>query len=204
MTGASSIETDGSDQSDQSERYHHGDLRRALMDAAVASVAEGGPGAVSLRALAAEVGVSHAAPVHHFGDKAGLFTAVAAEGFELLADELTAVWEETGDFLATGVRYVHFALHHRGYFEVMFRPDLVNGDDPGLLAAQLRAFARLHDGVAAGRLAKDPESVRLAGLASWSTAHGLATLLLSGNLPDVDREDSDALARHVLAHLRVV
>ncbi len=201
VTGASTTE---SGTTDPSERYHHGDLRRALIDAAVASVAKGGPGAVSLRALAAEVGVSHAAPVHHFGDKAGLFTAVATEGFELLAGELTAVWEETGDFLATGVRYVHFALHYRGYFEVMFRPDLLNGDDPGLLAAEQRSFARLHDPVASGRRGKDPQSVRLAGLASWSTAHGLATLLLSGNLPDVDLEDSDALARHVLAHLRVV
>ncbi|HEY3844846.1 MAG TPA: TetR/AcrR family transcriptional regulator [Acidimicrobiales bacterium] len=198
MSGASTTA------SDQAERYHHGDLRRALMDAAVASVAEGGPGAVSLRALAAAVGVSHAAPVHHFGDKAGLFTAVATEGFELLADELTRVWEETGDFLATGVRYVHFALHHKGYFEVMFRPDLFDGDDPGLVEAQRRSFARLHDPVASGRRAKDPQSVRLAGLASWSTAHGLATLLLSGNLPDVDRAGSDALARDVLAHLRVV
>ena len=75
--------------------YHHGDLRRALLDAALAEIAEGGPGQVSLRELARPVGVSHAAPRHHFGDKRGLLTAVAVEGFELLAVELGAAWQST-------------------------------------------------------------------------------------------------------------
>jgi AcrR family transcriptional regulator len=65
--------------------YHHGDLRRALLEAAVQAIAEVGPAAVSLRDLARRVGVSHAAPAHHFGDKAGLLTAVAADGFRRLA-----------------------------------------------------------------------------------------------------------------------
>ena len=71
--------------------YHHGDLRRALIHATVAAVAASGPTAVSLRGLAAELGVSHAAPVHHFGDKAGLFTAVAVEGFDLMREKRAAV-----------------------------------------------------------------------------------------------------------------
>lgn len=184
--------------------YHHGDLRRALIDAAVGRVAAGGPSSLSLRALAAEVGVSHAGPVHHFGDKAGLFTAVATEGFDLLTGEVTTVWEESGEFLDVGVRYVHFALSHRGYFEVMFRPELLNEDDPELGRARRAAYAMLRGPVAAGRRGTDSTSVFLAVLASWSTVHGLATLLLSGNLPGVDLEDPDALARLVLAHLRVV
>jgi AcrR family transcriptional regulator len=184
--------------------YHHGDLRRALIDAAVARVADGGPGAVSLRGLAAEVGVSHGAPVHHFGDKSGLFTAMATEGFELLTAEVTRAWEASGAFLDVGVAYVHFALSHKGYFEVMFRPDLLDHDDPGLAAAQLDAYAMLQGPVEAGRRGTSAESVFQALLASWSTAHGLATLLLSGNLTGVDLGDPDALARHVLAHLSVV
>jgi AcrR family transcriptional regulator len=68
--------------------YHHGDLRRALIDAAVQAIAEVGPAAVSLRDLARRTGVSHAAPAHHFGDKAGLLSAVAADGFRCLAATL--------------------------------------------------------------------------------------------------------------------
>jgi AcrR family transcriptional regulator len=188
-------------------KYHHGDLRRALLEAAVASVAAQGPSAVSLRALATATGVSHAAPIHHFGDKAGLFTAIATEGFDLLADDLTTVWQESGDFLLVGVRYVHFALAQRGHFEVMFSPQLLNADDEALAAAKERAFAMLHDPVAAGPQGSTEAATYLAGLASWSTVHGLATLLLSGNLPEVNLTDADGtddLAQHVLSHLRVV
>jgi AcrR family transcriptional regulator len=180
--------------------YHHGDLRRALIDAAVDGVATGGAASISLRGLAAAAGVSHAAPVHHFGDKAGLFTAVATEGYDLLADELIVVWESTGDFLEVGVRYVHFALAHPGHFEVMFRPDLLNGGDAELVRATHRAFSMLHDPLAAMSQATDTQSLQAATLASWSIVHGLATLVLSGNLPQVDRADPDALARQVVAH----
>jgi AcrR family transcriptional regulator len=192
-------------------KYHHGDLRRALLDAAVTSVAADGPSALSLRALATAAGVSHAAPLHHFKDKAGLFTAVATEGFDLLDQELTTVWRDTGDFLQTGIRYVHFALAHKGHFEVMFRPELLNNDDAELVDAKERAFALLQDPVAAGRHGAQAgvtaEAIRPAALASWSTVHGLATLLLSGNLPGVDLSDPDGtddLARLVLLHLSVV
>src|SRR6266702_4843210 len=68
--------------------YHHGDLRRVLLQAAVEAILESGPATVSLRDLARRAGVSHAAPAYHFGDKAGLLTAVAADGFWRLADAL--------------------------------------------------------------------------------------------------------------------
>ena len=66
--------------------YHHGDLRRTMLAAAVSAITESGSAAVSLRELARRAGVSNAAPTHHFGDKAGLLTAVAAEGYDLLAE----------------------------------------------------------------------------------------------------------------------
>ena len=68
--------------------YHHGNLRRAIIDAALEAITESGPVGWSLRELARRAGVSHAAPAHHFGDKAGLLTAVAAEGFGIFADTL--------------------------------------------------------------------------------------------------------------------
>jgi AcrR family transcriptional regulator len=98
-------------------------LRRALLDAALASLAENGPAALSLRALSRRAGVSHAAPAHHFGDKAGLLTAVATEGFLRLGEALQTA-HQAGGFVEVGVAYVRFAVEQRAYFEVMYRPEL--------------------------------------------------------------------------------
>jgi AcrR family transcriptional regulator len=182
-------------------RYHHGDLRQTMIDAAVATVAESGPAAVSMRGLAAAAGVSHAAPVHHFGDKTGLFTAVAVEGYDRMADELWGVWEETGDFLEVGVRYVHFALNNPGHFDVMFRTDLLNEHDAELVRARTRAYATITEPLTVLGRAPDPATLYVASLASWSIVHGLATLILSGNLPEIDLSDPDALAREVIGRL---
>src|SRR5829696_3636865 len=105
----------------KSGSYHHGALRAAVINAALEVISESGPGAVSLRDLARRAGVSHAAPAHHFGDKAGLLTAVAADGFERLAATLRQAYQTTGSFLEVGVAYVRFAVTHRAHFEVMFR-----------------------------------------------------------------------------------
>lgn len=156
--------------------YHHGDLRRAVLAAAVDAISEHGPAAVSLRDLARRVGVSHAGPVHHFKDKAGLLTALAAEGFGLLADALVAARDAGGDFVDVGVAYVRFALDHRAHFEVMFRPDLYHQDDPVVEAANTRAGNALRAG-SSGQ--PDPE---LALVAAWSFVHGFATLWNTGAL----------------------
>src|SRR4029453_17263435 len=89
--------------------YHHGDLRVALLDAAAAVIDESGPAAVTLRDLARRVGVSHAAPAHHFADRAGLLTALATAGFTRLADAVEQVSPIT-DLRQAGVAYVTFAV----------------------------------------------------------------------------------------------
>lgn len=155
--------------------YHHGDLRRTVMSAALDVIASEGPSALSLRDLARRAGVSHAAPAHHFKDRAGLLTAIATEGYELLADALSAA----SGLKERGVAYVHFATGHPAHFQVMFQPDLHRPDDPGLTAAKARANAELITGVTAEGLDEDTESM---SLAAWSVAHGFATLLLSHNL----------------------
>src|SRR5215213_11204294 len=91
------VTTDSSPSKD-ARPYHHGDLPRALLEAAVQAIAEVGPAAVSLRDLARRVGVSHAAPAHHFGDKRGLLTAVAAEGYRLFAAALRDEYERSESF----------------------------------------------------------------------------------------------------------
>lgn len=176
-----------------SERtYHHGDLRRTLLTAALDVIATEGPDALSLRDLARRAGVSHAAPAHHFKDRTGLLTAVAAEGYTLFADALAAA----PDLRERGVAYVRFATGHPAHFQVMFRPELHHADDPGLLAAKARATEALRTGISALSEAGRGGDDRLAGIAAWSLAHGFATLLLSGNLEGaVDGRDPEEVFR---------
>jgi AcrR family transcriptional regulator len=182
--------------------YHHGDLRRTLLAAAVDAIAESGPAALSLRDLARRAGVSHAAPAHHFGDKAGLLTALAAQGYGMLADALDQARQRTGSILEVGVAYVRFAVDHRAHFDVMFRPDLYAADDGELAAQQTRATAALAAAVAT--LPADtvpPNEARTAGLSAWSIVHGFATLWLSGAFPPDLGDEPETAARAVIRRL---
>jgi len=181
---------------EDARRYHHGDLRRVLLEAAVASIRESGPAALSLRELARRAGVSHAAPAHHFRDKRGLLTAVATEGFERLAATLRAAYEATNSFAEVGVAYVRFAVEERPFFDVMFRPELYDPDDPGIAAARLASGAMLY-----GPAATVSDHPLEAGVAAWSLMHGVATLGLAGNLPPALGGDLEAVARAVAGHL---
>lgn len=175
--------------------YHHGDLRRALLTAAVTAITESGPAALSLRELARRAGVSHAAPVHHFGDKAGVLTALAAEGFESLAATLGEAATRTGNFAEVGVAYVRFAVDHRAHFEVMFRPELYRAEDPALVSARTRAGEVLASGA---RAASSREGrAELTEIAAWSLVHGFATLWLTGALPAAVGADPEAAARAI-------
>ncbi|TDC70131.1 TetR/AcrR family transcriptional regulator [Micromonospora sp. KC606] len=179
--------------------YHHGDLRRVLLAVAVEAIEEAGPAALSLRELARRAGVSHAAPAHHFGDKSGLLTALAVEGFELLAQAMRAAGD---DLLEVGVAYVGFAVRHRAHFEVMFRPDLYRADAEEVRTARERTGALLRSGVAAVSGGPDGAGdVRRNTLAAWSIVHGFATLWLAGALPPDAGGDPQASAREVIGRL---
>jgi AcrR family transcriptional regulator len=179
-----------------SRPYHHGNLRPALVSAAIEEIEEYGPARMSLRAVARRAGVTHAAAAYHFGDRAGLLTAVAAEGFRLVADTLREAEQRTGSFLEVGVAYVRFAVTHRAYFAVMYRPELYHSDDAELGRARAAAAAQLYGSEA-------PDAERLAyGVAAWSIVHGLATLWLNGNLPPQLGDDPEEITRVVAAHLR--
>lgn len=175
--------------------YHHGNLRRVIIDAALRAIGESGPAGWSLRELARRAGVSHAAPAYHFGDKTGLLTAVAAEGFQLFADSLVSAGD---DVFEVGVAYVRFAVGHRPYFEVMFRPELYRTDDPDLRSARERAAQVL---VTCGaKLSPSPEQERLTTIAAWSLTHGFAHLWLNGSLSESAHGDPETIARS-LVHL---
>ena len=186
--------------------YYAGDLRRDLLDAALAVVASDGPSAVNLRALARELGVSHAAPANHFADKTAVFTAIAQEGFELLGQAmdhaLAAVPADQPGRIrvgATGQAYLRFALAHRSHFEVMWRSDLCRRDEPALQAAADATFDQLVDAVRAAQAdgwAAGADERSVAYLA-WSAVHGLAVLWLNGPLQGLDDRSFDEVASAV-------
>jgi AcrR family transcriptional regulator len=166
------------------DTYHHGDLRAAILSEAARLVAERGVGGVSLRELAREAGVSHAAPAHHFTDRRGLFTALATEGFRLLAAALTGA---RPDFKEAARAYVRFALDHPGHYAVMFDKSLYDDTDPALLDAGAAAGSELERGVGtlSDQRAKDDPAG--AALAAWSVVHGFSMLWLNDA---VDQKDS--------------
>jgi AcrR family transcriptional regulator len=183
--------------------YHHGDLRRAVLVAAAQMIDEGGPSQLNLREVARRAGVSHAAPAYHFGDKPGLLTALATQGYEMLADALaTGTRSGEGELEEMGVGYVGFAAEHPAHFEVMFRPDLYRADDPDLVAARTRARERLHAGVGTVPARRRGDDTPTAGLAAWLLAHGFATLRRSGSLaPVVGDQDPEDVFRATAALL---
>lgn len=183
--------------------YHHGDLERATIDAAVAEVEGVGIGAVSMRAIARRAGVSHAALAYRFGDKPGIFTAVAAEGFRIATDMIAPAAIGSDGFIAGGQAYVEFALTHPGYFEVMFRPYLYRLDDPQLMQARNAAFDLLYSSAQVslrdlhGNADISTEDLNAVVIAGWSLSHGLASLALAGNLADRLGADPAELAPRI-------
>lgn len=112
-------------------KYHHGDLRAALLDAALAVISEIGPQGLSIREVARRAGVSHAAPYRHFADRDELILAVVEQGFELMqhtmqAEKAAAPNDPLNQFAASGLAYVNFALAHPAYYRVMFSGDLLS------------------------------------------------------------------------------
>jgi AcrR family transcriptional regulator len=156
--------------------YHHGDLRAVILTEAARLVAERGADRVSLRELARSAGVSHAAPAHHFADRRGVFTALATEGFQLLAK---ALFDARGHFADAALAYVRFAIEHPGHYQVMFNKSLLDASDTELAAAEAAAAAELSRGVATLRDPNACADSAGAQLAAWSLVHGFSMLWLN-------------------------
>jgi AcrR family transcriptional regulator len=175
--------------------YHHGDLRRALVAAAIELLRAEGAEALTLRAVARAAGVSQAAPYRHFADRRALVAAVAEEGFRGLGDEMSRAMAEamrSGNmrlaFREVGLAYVRFALQHPAEYRVMFGAEVANHQDlPGLRArshAVLDGVAQAVAGLQQARLvgAGDPGTM---AAALWATLHGLVMLSLDGQTTGV-------------------
>lgn len=166
-------------------------LRDALLRAAEEEIDKHGVGAVSLRAIARRVGVSHQAPGHHFGDRNGLFTALAAKGFRALEKRMLAARRRIPDdatpaerVAALGVGYILFARQRPSLFTVMFRPELQDAADPDLAEARTSAFGVLLAEIAEARATGWGQhlSETTLALTSWSAVHGAVTLWREGTL----------------------
>ena len=170
-------------------QYHHGDLARALIDASLVLLSERGPEAISMREIARQAGVSHGAPAHHFGDKAGLFTAAAIDGQQLLAAALgQAIAGATGteaQLKAAGEAYIRFAVGHPGQFNIMFQSEQIDRQNPDYKAAAETTRSHLEQCVATF-LGDKAEQRHLTAVvtALWSQVHGFSCLWLAGNFGD--------------------
>ena len=190
------------------DTYHHGDLKRALTEAALGLVQEKGPKGFTLREVARRAGVSTAAPYRHFADKAQLLAAVATLGFVQLHETLSATAAETTDLskqvLNMGRAYVRWAVTHPDYYQVMFGTELDKSDNPDLLTAGTRAFDDLLDTIVRCQHANLLPAGDPHGMAGpiWSLLHGVATLTIGSDLKHVGiREDPQALVERALKAL---
>jgi AcrR family transcriptional regulator len=187
--------------------YHHGDLHDALLKAAETVLERDGLSGLTLRAVAREAGVSHAAPTHHFGDLTGLVSELAAIGFrQFNAAMIVAGDSETLPLmkaLARAKAYVAYAQAHPGMYGLMFRTERLDMTRPSLHEAASASFAGLASAVGAARQdqisGNAPEALTLdqaaAIVRAWSLVHGFTTLLLDGRLTDILRrlpEGTDA------------
>jgi AcrR family transcriptional regulator len=167
--------------------YHHGNLREALIRAALDMIAERGVAGVALAELARAVGVSAAAPYRHFRDRNALLAEVARRGFEQLAAEMAAAWDEgrpdpVGAIERCGRAYLAFARREPATFAAMFG-DGATGEETEVRRASDAALAVLRRAAeaacATGGAGRRPPALMVA-LHIWSLAHGIAALFVGG------------------------
>ncbi|HHP7244625.1 MAG TPA: TetR/AcrR family transcriptional regulator, partial [Elainellaceae cyanobacterium] len=185
------------------DTYHHGDLRQALLTAALEWIDDDGIGSLSLRGIARRVGVSHNAPYRHFEDKTALLAAVSEEGFLSLTYALRATLADAPSHplrrLETiGVAYVQYAVNHAAHYRVMFGPYQYYDKYPSLTNAANESFMVLVEVIADGQAKNGIRAGNAKELArvAWSLVHGLSMLLIDGQLS----VDSDETVRDIASH----
>jgi AcrR family transcriptional regulator len=188
--------------------YHHGDLHEALLKAAEQVLERDGLPGLTLRAVAREAGVSHAAPTHHFGDLTGLLSELAAIGFRQFGAAMAAAGASAATLpekgMASAKAYVAYAQSHPGMYGLMFRNERLDYSRPSLHEASEASFAGLASSVAASRheqISKESLSLdQAAAIArAWSLVHGFTMLLLEGRLSKIlDRAPEGTSAEMLL------
>ena len=190
------------------DRYHHGDLRRALLQAALRTIQAHGAESLTLRAVGQQLGVSRTALYRHFADKSALLAAVAQEGFRTLRVALLDAWNgapgTAAGLDAMGEAYVRFAVQHPAHYRVMFGGFVGDGGHGDAVEDEGgRAFQALVDALVALQrrgLVRDDDPLSLARFV-WSGVHGLSMLLIDGQLQHQGVDDA-AMVRFATDRLR--
>jgi AcrR family transcriptional regulator len=190
--------------------YHHGNLREALVRAALDLIAELGPVGFSFAEAARRAGVSAAAPYRHFRDRDALMVEIARRGFEHLADDLTAAWngDKSGPLnglKAMGNAYLAFARREPAYYAAMFESGIVASGDPGLQREGDRAFAALREAaIAVSQLLPPAKRAppQMMSLHIWAMSHGTAALFGAGKGRPAPVSPEELLEAGVLIYLQ--
>lgn len=192
----------------RADRYHHGDLRRALLEEALRTIETLGVDALTLRTVGDRLGVSRTALYRHFADKQALLAAVGREGFRLLRQTLSEAWERHGGglagFEAMGFAYVQFAVTHPSHYRVMFGRFIESCEkDQQFVDEAKGAFQVLVDSVIAQQqagLVRNDDPVLLSRMI-WAQVHGIAMLAIDGQLRGLD-DRGEVLNRYAIERLR--
>jgi AcrR family transcriptional regulator len=168
--------------------YHHGNLREAMIGAALGLIATAGPNGFTLAEVARAVGVSGAAPYRHFRDRNALVGEIARQGFDKFAEQLFAAWEDgrpnpVAAIEACARAYLGFARREPAFYAAMFEPGFPLDDDAALLASSERAFGVLRlaaDAAVRAMAAPARPPALMVALHIWSMAHGVASLFIEG------------------------
>jgi AcrR family transcriptional regulator len=192
----------------RADRYHHGDLRRALLEEALRTIQTHGVEQLTLRTVGQRLGVSRSALYRHFSSKQALLAAVGREGFRTLRLALTEAWERNGrgrpGFEAMAIVYVQFAVSHPSHYRVMFGRFVEScATDAEFVAEAAAAFQVLVDSLLDQQRAGivRPDDPLLLARFIWSLVHGLAMLTIDGQLRDLDAQ-GDALNRYAIDRIR--
>lgn len=192
----------------RADQYHHGDLRRALLEEALRTIQSEGVEHLTLRTVGERLGVSRTALYRHFSDKQALLAVVGREGFRMLRLALVDAWERHGrgreGFEAMGAAYVGFAVTHPSHYRVMFGRFIEScSKDEEFVREATAAFQALVDALVeqqqAGVVRQD-DPARLARFV-WSVVHGIAMLEIDGQLSGMN-DRGDALNRYAAERLR--
>jgi AcrR family transcriptional regulator len=187
--------------------YHHGNLRRGLLDEALATIRAEGVDGLTMREIGARLGVSRTALYRHFADKRALLAAVATEGFRTLREQLVTAWEGGGRgraaFESMGVAYVRFAVANPSHYRVMFGGVVDSKlSEPELAAEAAGAFQALVDALAVlqrDAIMRTGDTVTMARFV-WAVVHGVAMLGIDGQLREPGGVEQ--LMRYALERLR--
>lgn len=192
----------------KSNSFHHGDLKRTLLDVAVSLLDQHGVSGVTIRAMARSAGVSHSAPVNHYKDRRALLTAIAQSQFETILKEIETALRKTPteqkdrkdrvNVFANTMMDFGFRYPYR--YQLLWRSDLIDHEDPALLVVMDSVYEKLCDEIehAVPRATVDKDTV---AVAFWSMIHGYIDMRLSGMFSPVDDTVTDRPRRHAMLEL---